>query len=361
MSNADRRNILTTTFVLHRLSTWIKTMRLQTALVTSITLIAGYITVSPLTLRSTAVLTITGLFFHIFAFTLNEVEDLEYDSEIDNGSYHPIAEGEVDSELARFIAWSAYLVSVAVPIIAGYKKEVAGLIIVAGIPTYFYNRYSKMHWWSNGYVSVWASLMVFAGAMSAGTPNILTVGVALILSMQAFVQSVQGGLKDITGHENSFCKLMGVRLMSAKEYMNENMELNLSESIMDVEDVDVLVYTKKFLASVYTMKITQVVVLILISYQYLDLSIWYMRAFLLVYFIGVVVFFTSLSILTVYIYDRERIKRAASIHEITSIVLLGLTLATLDPHGGVFVAIAPILWYLIVNVSVHSSTLAPDV
>lgn len=347
--------------MLYRLSTWVKTMRLQTALVTSITLIAGYITVSPLTLKSTAVLTITGILFHIFAFTMNEVEDSDYDSRIDNESHHPIAEGEVDSELARLISWSAYLASIAIPIVAGYKMEVAGMIIAAGIPTYFYNRYSKVHWWSNSYVSVWASLMVFAGAMSAGTPNMITLGVAAILSLQAFVQSIQGGLKDITGDEESFCKTMGVRLMSAKKYMNDNMVLDTSGSMRNVKDVDVLAYTKKFLVSMYTMKIAQVVILMLILYQYLDLSIWYMRVFLLVYFVGVVIFFTSLNVLTVYIYDRERIKRAASVHEITSIVLLGLTLTTLDPHGGMVVAIAPILWYLSVNGLVHSSTLAPDV
>jgi uncharacterized membrane protein len=88
---------------------------------------------------------------------------------------------------------------------------------------------------------------------------------------------------------------------------------------------------------------------------------WYGEIYYFALVIVMVAFFTTLSMWMVYCYDRDRLKRKASLHEIVSIMFLGLVLAPLSISSAAFIAIAPILWYLSVNSVMHSGILNPDI
>ena len=361
MSNVGRKRKVKGVSRMGIIGKWVKTMRLQTALVTSVTLWAGYISVSSMRVTDAVVLGFAGVAFHVFGFTLNEVKDSAYDANIDNGSYHPVAEGDVDRNAAKYIAWGAYTLSLLVPLAFGYSILATIVMALAVIPAYAYNLFSKEHWWSNSYMSVWAAMMVLAGALYAGSPNAITVAIAGALSVQSFAQAIQGGLKDIVGDESSLCKKMGVKITKARSYLKDELGVELSGDKAEINNVDVVSYTKKFTALIYVLKTSQIAFLATVAYVYVDMALWEMRAFTLAFFVLVVIFFTTLSMTTVYVYDRDRIKKASSVHELTTLVLLGLTLYTLDPHGGLLVGLAPMVWYLAVNKTVHSGALNPDI
>lgn len=360
MSNVNEECAQDTVMRIDCLLTWLKTTRIQTGLVTSLALWVGYVSVEPLDLRSTLFLGVIGLSFHIFGFTLNEVKDAEYDASIGNGSVHPIARGDVDKDKARYLAWTAYFASLVFSLISPYSITGTLVLATAVIPAYLYDKYSKTHWWSNVYLSTWAGMMALSGSLHAGSPNIITAAIIGIISTQIFVQVMQGDLKDLTGEEESVCRTLGVDLKSGNDYINDRLDISLEHQDFSINE-GVITYTKKFVALVYFIKSIEISLLLFIVYKFIDTSSIYVSVYLVLYFLTFISFVTSLSMFMVWVYDREYIKKYSSIHELSAIVLVGLTLFTIDPRSGVVISTAPVIWYIIMNKILHSGPLNPDV
>jgi len=338
----------------YKLTKWLKTMRIQTALVTSLALWVGFISVSSLTIRSTIILGAVGIFFHIFGFTMNEVKDYKYDASINTNTDHPIAKGHVHAGMARYVAWGMYILAVVVSAISPYPIEATIVLGLAVVPGHMYNTFSKTQWWSNIYLSCWAMMMVLAGALYAGSVNNITLLLATIIGIQIFVQVIEGDLKDIVGDEESVCRKLGVGTTHVQSYFkNSNISENSSQKVIK--------YTKRFPAVIYGLKAIELSILgyivMLNTTSLLSLSQWYLT----LYFITLIVFVSSMSMVMVYLYDRDRIKKMSSLHETSSIILIGLTVYPMNPHGGILVAVAPVAWYIISNTLLHSSPLNPDI
>lgn len=361
MSNVSRECTTDNGITIDYLLTWIKTTRVQTGLVTSLSLWVGFVSVTSLDIRSTVLLGLIGLSFHIFGFTLNEVKDAEYDASIGNNSVHPIARGDINKESARWLAWSAYIASVIISAISPYSELGTLVLILAVIPAYLYDEYSKTHWWSNVYLSVWAGTMVLSGALHAGTPNIITAALMCAVSIQIFVQVMQGDLKDLTGDEESVCRTLGVNLKSSKDYIDNQVGFELDKNKFDINESGIVTYTRKFVGLVYTMKAIEVSLLLFVVYTFIQTVTEYTIIYSTLYFGVFISFVTSLSMFMVWVYDRDLIKKYSSIHELSAIVLVGLTVFSIDPRSGIVIAIAPVIWYIVVNKILHSGALNPDV
>lgn len=360
MSNQQSRITLNKFKLRHRLGKWIKTMRVQTALVTSLAIWGGYITVAPLTFEAAVILGFIGIQYHIFGFTMNEVEDYEYDASIGNGSEHPIAKGEVHAGLAKYVSWIAFMLSIVVSVLSGYSVAGSMVLILSVVPAVMYNKYSKAHWWSNVYLSIWAMMMVISGALHAGTPNVISYALAIAIGIQIFVQVIEGDMKDIAGSENSICDALDVKLKSTHEYVKSKDKLSF-DAIESAKSVDIVSYTKRFTGLVYGLKAIELVILLYITSSFASMSMAMIRPYVLLYFIISIVFITSISMVTVYVYDRSRIKRMSSLHELSAIMLIGATVYPIQQSGGLLIAIAPILWYIGVNKIIHSGPLNPDI
>jgi len=359
MSNQEHTATLNKFELGYRVTKWIKTMRIQTALVTSLAVWVGYVSVANLTVESTIILGAIGLFFHIFGFTMNEVEDYEYDASIGNGSEHPIAKGEVHAGIAKYVAWMAFTVAICISALSGYSTTGTLMLLGAAIPGVMYNKFSKVHWWSNAYLSIWAVMMVIAGALHAGTPNQVTYMLAIAIAIQIFIQVMEGDMKDLTGNEDSVCRRMGVKLQSSHEYIKQTQNAELEN--LNYNDASIVSYTKKFGALLYGSKIIELGLLIAIASSFVSMAPFGLRLYGLLYFTTTIIFVSSLSMVTVYVYDRNRIKQMSSIHELSAIVLIGLTVFPLQHGAGVLIALGPIMWYLGVNKVIHSGALNPDI
>lgn len=359
MSNQDQTAVLNEFGVGYKAIKWVKTMRIQTALVTSLAVWVGYASVANLTVESTIIIGSIGIFFHIFGFTMNEVEDYEYDASIGNGSEHPIAKGEVHAGIAKYVAWSSLILAIVISALSGYSTAGTIMLLLAVVPGFAYNKFSKVHWWSNLYLSIWAVMMVIAGALHAGTPNIITYIFAAAISIQIFIQVMEGDMKDLTGNEDSVCRRMGVQLQSGHEYIKQKQNADVGD--LDVNDVNVVSYTKKFMAFLYGVKLLEVITLVYIASSFISMAPFNLRIYGLAYFATIIVFTSSISMLTVYVYDRDRIKQMSSIHELSAIVLIGLTVFPIQHYAGALIALGPIVWYLVVNQVIHSGALNPDI
>lgn len=340
---------------------WVKTSRVQTAMVTTLALWIGYITVSNLTIRSAVILGVIGLLVHLWGFTLNEVEDYQYDAEHGDLDGHPIAQGKVHAGTARYFAWMAGIAAVGVSALSPYPIAATVILVASFAPGYAYNKWSKTHWWSNMYLAMWASLMVLAGALYAGAPNILTSAAAIAVGIQIFIQVVEGDLKDIRADERSLTEQFGVVLRPIKSNVYNSVPETLPGEPSECNKCNVVKYPSAFTAFVYTVKIIEVALLLFIVSETMRVDAPVSPIYIALLMLVGIAFFYSLSLLMVLRFDRDRIKRMSSVHELVSVVALGLAVFGLQMNGALLIIIAPIFWYLCVNYTIHSGALNPDV
>jgi len=335
------------------LADWIKVTRVQTAAVTMLALWGGHITVAPLTIRSTLYLGLLGLLVHIWGFTMNEVEDASYDEQHSNKSSHPISIGKISGVKANMLAWGSLVAFSLIHIIDSplifelniinlYESESYALLMLTG--GYLYNKKSKEQWYSPAYLSVWAFSLVMLGAYHAGLPNTATVILALVLSIQIFVQVAEGDMKDIQGPENTFIEKLGVKYQDSLYIPSRSIYI-----------IKIIKYVEGML------------LLILASYaiinlnSYILMSVW---LFIICAVIAIAAFAVFMLTSTLWLndnFDRNQIKKLASVHEITSIIFIGTCLMPYNLIGGILVALAPPTWYVLVNKMLYANPLSPDI
>lgn len=361
MSQEQSTNTLNDFSTKVKVINWVKTTRVQTAMVTALALWIGYVTVSPLTIQATILLGCIGLLTHIWGFTLNEVQDYEYDLRHGEAGGHPIAQGKVHAGTARYFAWMAGFGAIAISALSPYDIMATVVLAVSFIPGYMYDQWSKKHWWSNAYLSLWASLVVLSGALHAGQPNYFTALVIPAVGIQIFIQVVEGDLKDLMGPENTFAGKMGVSVEGVVGSLYDPESSDLDDKEVDPNHCKVVSYSTPFTAGMYLVKAVEVSLLSIVLLETVSFSADIITPFLAVFMASIIAFFYTLSIFMVYEHDRDRIKKMSSAHELTSIVVLGLAVSGLHLTGAVVIILAPILWYVVVNNTVHSSALNPDI
>lgn len=344
-----------------RLKSWIKTTRIQTAMVTALAIWIGYITVSPLMIRDVIILGIIGILVHIWGFTLNEVEDYKYDKVHDDVEGHLIAQGKVHAGSARMLAWISAALAIGLIAVSGANIYSVLTLAISFVPGYAYDKFSKEHWWSNGYLSAWSILMVLTGALYAGKPTIYTGLIAVAVGIQIFVQVIQGDLKDLRGSECTFAGVCGVNLTDVANQSIIPSGKNGNSVTMNKSDSNFVSYSKTFISIVYGMKFLEVAVILMVVAMTLEVTTIASKLWATIALIVGVIFIGTASAFLVYVYDRDTIKKKSSTHELVSILLLGLGVFELDPRGALIIIFVPIIWYVGTNFVLHSSALNPDV
>jgi hypothetical protein len=361
MSTEQDTAILNKTETRDKITDWVKTTRIQTAMVTALAVWIGHVSVSPMSARDAILLGLVGVLVHIWGFTLNEVEDYIYDKKHENAEGHPIAQGKVHAGSARVLAWIAAVMAVVTLTTSGVPLPSVVVLLLSFVPGYAYDKWSKSHWWSNGYLSIWAMMMVMTGALYAGTPTVHTVIVATAVSIQIFVQVIQGDLKDIEGPESTFAEVCGVRVSTVKSRVLEHSGSGGEVCQVNRADENVLSYSKLFIGVVYGMKLLEAGLIFVLVVMTFRLKGFLSQAWILAVFVVAIAFIWSASMFLVYVYDRDEIKERSSTHELTSIVLLGLAVVGLDSTSAMLIMVAPIVWYVATNAALHSSALNPDI
>lgn len=323
------------------LKDWIKVTRVQTAAVTMLALWAGHIVVEPLDIHSTLILGGVGLGVHIWGFTLNEVEDAEYDKLMSRDTGHPIANGVINKEEAKALAWSTGAAAILLYMIAVSSPLGVIALILSFAHGFVYNRRSKKDWYSNVYLSAWVFLMVIAGALSAGQFRFtLTIIIGAILAIQIFVQVIEGDLKDIKGPEATLAETFGVTI---DEHTGDiNYPIYFTSALVFWKGIEaVLVYWLIIQSDSFT-GITE---------------IFHLALFILM----AIAYGQTLRGWLVDKMDRDNIKEQSSKHEIVSILFIAVGLMGFDIYGSILVGLIPILWYVVVNSIVHKGSLNPDI
>lgn len=334
--------------MINKMMDWIEVLRLQTAFVTCMALYLGFISIRSLDLHSFAILTIIGFLIHSWGFGQNNYYDYYYDKDDPSKQDMPLIKGEVDRR--HLLIVTSLSIILAHIIVAFISIKSVSLLLSSTILGLYYNIYSKENIISEVALSGWGFLVVMLGSSIANETivgNNITLILATIISIQLFVQIQEGSIKDIKGPETTFAERLGV---SYGEYENGVPKIN---------------YTKKFKSVIYSLKGVEISLIWLLSLLTLNSE-----------FNGVIltwiVIMAGLSILFFFSLDgwmysvlndpgRNKIKRMASIHEISSIILIGVGLMWLDQNAALLIIICPPLWYILVNRVIHKGSLNPDI
>jgi len=320
-----------------QLNKWIEVSRVQTGMVTALALWVGYASVQNMDLQTFGALGLIGLLVHVWGFILNEVNDKEYD-ERHSTSGNPLSSDEISTRHANIVAWVCGTIAITFSYIAFGSNIGLVLLLMSFIAGLFYNNYSKVHWWSNIYLSGWVLLLTFSGAAFAGSFNMYTWILGIALSIQIFVQVIEGDLKDILGPEKTMANHIGVEC-----------------------DGTVMDYPPMFRKGINVIKMVELGLLGYIVYDNISLAngqdILVLGGFTLV---------ASVFLMTATFYltgtlDRDKIKKRSSVHELSSVVMFGITAYWLDNSSAILIALAPVVWYLMINKMLYKESLNPDV
>lgn len=317
---------------------WLKVGRIQTAMVTALALWVGYISVSDLTPFSFIMLGVVGLLLHTWGFVLNEVNDKEYDRRYSDTG-HPLAGDDIKASHASIVAWVAGGVAIVASAIA--FNSLLGIVFLslsfaAGT---FYNVYSKKHWWSNAYLSMWVLLITFSGAAFAGSFSVYTWMIGGALAIQIFVQVIEGDMKDILGPEHTMAERMGV----------------------SCDEDHIMSYPSKFRKFINVLKMGELSLVGYIVYANIDISIMVDIIVLAIFSLIASVFIATTTFYLTPRLDRDKMKKRSSIHELASVMMLGISSYWLDYNSAIFIALAPVVWYVLVNKILHSGAMNPDI
>jgi len=326
---------------------YLSLLRIQTGAATAFAPLLGGLIMGQRDVSHLAVLFIIGLCYHIFGFVLNEYVDVEVDKKSIDLKRKPLVSSSITKNQALFI--------VIISILCGYA-----LIV------FFYRSIYPISFFSlalllGGLYDIYGKRIIgmdfalgggffFIGLMGASTIstdfNVLVYLICLVYFLQIiFNNAVEGGLKDVD-HDS----IGGAKTLA--QFMGVNVRLG------------VLQITKSFAGFAYVLRVFFFGLIVFIGLQP-QLDIWsYKHVFqmILIMFLTVISLGTLSRFLKNKKFDRSRLKKLFSIHEMTSFFMLILVLSPLfDLWVTVFLLLLPAVWYLLSNMALYGKLLEPRV
>lgn len=326
---------------------YLRLIRIQTSAATASApllggLIAGQHEIIPL-----FILLIIGIIYHIYGFVLNEYIDVQVDKKSKDLHDKPLVSGSIPIAHAKFIVIFSSAASCIITII--FFKEVLSILflLIAIILGGVYDVYGKKIVGSDFVLGAGFFFLCIFGA-STYTSNftiiIYLVGFAYFFHI-VFNNAVEGGLKDVDHDFLAGAKTTATRLgVKVKEKR--------------------LIVTRAFQGFSVTMTIIFLALVFLILYfqDFNFLSGKYLLQIIIVLVLTLILFISLFKFLSSGEFNRPRLKRLFSVHEMTSYFMLILALSTtLFKEVTIFLLLFPFTWYLIFNLILYKKLLQPRV
>lgn len=322
---------------------YLQLFRLQTGAATALAPALGAIATGSFSSIQLVSLFILGLLYHIFGFVLNEYIDITIDEKAPDLQQKPLVSGKIPEHYALLISGIA-IVSGGVILLVVFQNIVALLFfLLAVVLGAVYDVWGKRVHGLDFVLGAGFFFLVLSGARTSVDQNsLMVILVSLVYWVQiVFNNAIEGGLKDVKND-----KMVGARTLA------QRLGVDATERTLYV--------SKKFI--IFGM-ILRVAFLIILGLIFIEISY---PSEILVVLIGVLFVSVSVWSLTHFLgmreFDRSRLKRLFSIHEIASYLLLVLVLSPLmSPILLVVFVLLPILWFIILNVALYGYVLEPQV
>ncbi|HUT00667.1 MAG TPA: UbiA family prenyltransferase [Candidatus Thermoplasmatota archaeon] len=332
----------------NRILEYLRLPRIQTAAVTAVTPIVGSLVMGQQDIVHLLVLFLIGFLYHIYGFVLNEYVDVEVDRKSRDLQKKPLISNIIPKGYALFIsllsgACSCLLTLYFFPSVLPLLFLLFA-ILLGGI----YDVYGKKIPGSDFILGLGFFFMCLMGASTVSHEfTTVTYIVCCIYFVHiVFNNAVEGGLKDVDhdtiGSAKTLATRMGVTVQNNR-----------------------LKVTKTFAVFSISIKIIFIGLIVSLWLQpEIRGSLSYNHAIQ----ITLIVFFASAIAFTMYkflhssTFDRPRLKRLFSVHEISSYFILILSLYSLiGVSSTIFLIFFPFIWFILFNVILYGKLLQPQV
>lgn len=196
-----------------KIGAWLTLARVQSVPLTVVSLAIGYGTVTGDVVTSDIIpLLVVGAIAHLGGYILNDVADLEHDTEA-NRDEKPLVAGDISDKYPVFASVGLILTAIYISTqtFNFYAQNVFMISVVVGV---VYNLWSKHIPVKEVVLGTWGFTIIMTGAACAGGGNIKSVIVGLMLFLLLMWLSVLDGVKEISNEKRTIPKLLGARVDS---------------------------------------------------------------------------------------------------------------------------------------------------
>jgi len=327
---------------------YLQLLRLQTAAVTALTPVIGGLVMGQRDIFLIFILFIIGFLYHVYGFVLNEYIDIDVDKKSTDLNKKPLISGIVPKSHALFIALSSGICAFILTIY--FFTDIFPILFLifafffGGIYDFYGKKIPSLDF-------VLGGGFFFICLMGASTvSNDFTIVAYIICSIYfihiSFNNSIEGGLKDVD-HDylagaKTIATIMGVFVQNSR-----------------------LKVTKKFAALSYFLKFIFICLIILLCIQP-EINLFNFEKntvqIILFVFFSVVIFFTMYKFLYISVFNRSKLKKLFSLHEMSSFFLLIISLSPLiELWPTIFLIFLPFIWYILFNFILYRKFLQPQV
>ena len=337
---------------------YIRLVRLQTAAATATAPVVAALTAGQRVFVDIFTLFLIGVLYHVYGFVLNEYFDMEVDSKSPDLSRKPLVSKRVPGEHALIISFIAVIFIFAISLVFYPFFYSTLFLLLAVLFGGFYDVFGKKIPGSDFVLGLgFFFLCLFGASTFSGSFTVRVYVVSGIYFLQiVFNNAVEGGLKDVDhdflANVKTLVLWMGVRLKNGK-----------------------LVITKTFKVFAFSLRFLFVVFIffLVIHIHFDDVSMFHKVSltnlphvfwFQIITtasltFLMAIIFYKFLKIKD---FDRAKLKRLFSIHEILSYYILIIALSPLfDVVVTVSLLLLPSLWYVVFNNLLYRTSLQPGV
>lgn len=323
----------------NKLASWARLVRFHTVLPTALIPIIAYVTVRPLTIQDTGILLVLTGLTHMFVCATNDIVDLPQDNQAQDKQHRPLVNGEIG--IVEGVVGTV-LIGLLALFTAFYTNVYVIAIVIFALSTSFaYNIQSSNKW----YADVWYVLSILAAALLgvalAGGYTKYTISLMLALTIHGFFQVQEGHMKDLNEDEHNVIQRLG----------------------LDVIDESSVNYPYGFKGGVEAIKTVEL--LLIIAVTDLTIVLGLSRALFLLFtsffLLGILGYYYSLANWLVIKFDRQKVIKYITLHELSSITLILLAVIT---HGSLTIMlflVATPIWLVVVNYFIHDDLIAPDI
>jgi len=322
-------------------------LRIQTGATTaSAPLISGLI-MGQRDVMHLTVLFVIGLMYHIFGFVLNEYADIEVDRKSIDLKKKPLVSGNITNKKALFIVILAIILGYALIVFFYNSIHPITFFSIALILGGLYDLYGKRLAGMDFVLAGGFFFICFTGASTISEDiNVLVYIFSLLFFFQiAFNNAVEGGLKDVD-HDG---------MAGAK---------TLAQSFGVTVNSGVIMVTKSFIGFALGLRIIFLGLMVFLGSRP-ELDIWNFKhslqlfLILLSVVISLVVLFRFLKSTR---FDRSRLLRLFSIHEMASYFMVMMVLSPLfDLQIIIILLMLPAIWFIVSNFTLYGTILEPRV
>jgi 4-hydroxybenzoate polyprenyltransferase len=288
-----------------------------------------------------------GILYHIYGFVLNEYIDIEVDKKSLDLQKKPLVSGLIPKEHALVISFLAAISSSLLTIIFFPSIFTILFILLAIVLGGIYDVYGKKIIGSD---FILASGFIFfflfgASTVSINFPYLIYIVSCISFLHIAFSNAVEGGLKDADHDYLATAKTLAIK-MKVKVTVGK------------------ITVPSKFKAFAYGMKIVYIGLIVLAGLQ-TELNIWFSNYYFIYFslsFLIAIMFISLYQILNLSVYNRSRLKKILSVHEMTTYFLLPIILSPLiGVLMSLFLIFLPLIWYIGLNLLLYGKPLEPQV